>query len=59
MANHQAAITFSELKELSSEVMDGTDVYVRVDGDILKATAVTVDDDTTPGTSVILIDVED
>ncbi len=59
MAQHQAAISFSELKELSTEVMDGTDVYVRVDGDIFKAVKVEIDDEITPGTSVIVIDVED
>lgn len=59
MANHQAAINFSELKELSDQVMDGTDVYVRVDGEIYRAVKVEIDDEITPGTSVILIDIED
>jgi hypothetical protein len=59
MAQHQSAINFSELKELSEEVMDGTDVYVRVDGEIFKATAVNVNDEVTPGTAVILIEIED
>lgn len=54
-----AQLNLSELKELSDQVMDGTDVYIRVDGEVYKAVKVEVSDEVTVGTAVIVIDIED